>query len=128
MSSLAFSYDGQLLACGGLDGVVQICDASSGNLKCVLDGPGLGIEVKPLLILCKVSKVRKYLLLCGFFFQWIRWHPRGHVVLAGSEDCSLWMWNADKGVYLNMFSGHNQGVTCGDFTPDGIYRKKNTCA
>uniref|UniRef100_A0A1J3J0N6 Angio-associated migratory cell protein n=1 Tax=Noccaea caerulescens TaxID=107243 RepID=A0A1J3J0N6_NOCCA len=94
VSSLAFSYDGQLLACGGLDGVVQICDASSGNLKCVLDGPGLGIE-------------------------WIRWHPRGHVVLAGSEDCSLWMWNADKGVYLNMFSGHNQGVTCGDFTPDG---------
>lgn len=51
VSSLAFSYDGQLLACGGLDGVVQICDASSGNLKCVLDGPGLGIEVKPLLIL-----------------------------------------------------------------------------
>lgn len=40
-------------------------------------------------------------------------------MLAGSEDCSLWMWNADKGVYLNMFSGHNQGVTCGDFTPDG---------
>lgn len=42
-------------------------------------------------------------------------------MLAGSEDCSMWMWNADKEAYLNMFSGHNQSVTCGDFTPDGIY-------
>lgn len=41
-------------------------------------------------------------------------------MLAGSEDCSLWMWNADKEAYLNMFSGHNLNVTCGDFTPDGI--------
>lgn len=40
-------------------------------------------------------------------------------MLAGSEDCSMWMWNADKEAYLNMFSGHNQSVTCGDFTPDG---------
>lgn len=45
VSSLAFSYDGQLVASGGLDGVVQIFDASSGTLKCVLDGPGGGIEV-----------------------------------------------------------------------------------
>jgi len=45
VSCLAFSYDGQLLASGGLDGVVQIFDASSGTLKCVLDGPGAGIEV-----------------------------------------------------------------------------------
>ena len=52
-------------------------------------------------------------------FQWVKWHPRGHIVLAGSEDCSMWMWNADKEAYLNMFAGHNQSVTCGDFTPDG---------
>lgn len=51
--------------------------------------------------------------------QWVRWHPRGHLVLAGSEDASVWMWNADKGAYLNMFSGHGASVTCGDFTPDG---------
>lgn len=55
--------------------------------------------------------------------QWVKWHPRGHLVLAGSEDCSVWMWNADKGTYLNMFSGHGATVTCGDFTPDG----KPTC-
>lgn len=41
------------------------------------------------------------------------------MILAGSEDSTAWMWNADKGVYLNMFAGHGGSVTCGDFTPDG---------
>lgn len=52
--------------------------------------------------------------------QWVRWHPRGHLVLAGSEDSTVWMWNGDKGSYLNLFSGHGGSVTCGDFTPDGM--------
>ncbi|KAL6318264.1 hypothetical protein AAG906_035807 [Vitis piasezkii] len=34
--------------------------------------------------------------------KWVRWHPRGHLVLAGSEDCTVWMWNADRSAYLNM--------------------------
>ena len=41
------------------------------------------------------------------------------MVLAGSEDCTVWMWNADRSAYLNMFSGHASSVTCGNFTPDG---------
>lgn len=41
------------------------------------------------------------------------------MILAGSADCGVWMWNADSGAYLNMFSGHGASVTCGDFTPDG---------
>lgn len=52
--------------------------------------------------------------------QWVRWHPRGHIVLAGSDDTTVWMWNADKSAYLNSFSGHSSSVTCGDFTPDGM--------
>lgn len=51
--------------------------------------------------------------------QWVRWHPRGHVVLAGSEDSSVWMWNADTSAFMNTFLGHGGSVTCGDFTPDG---------
>ncbi|XP_021300089.1 angio-associated migratory cell protein [Herrania umbratica] len=93
VSSLAFSNDGQLLASGGFDGLVKIWD-TSGNLKCTLEGPGGGIE-------------------------WVRWHPKGHLILAGSEDCTVWMWNADNGHCLNVFSGHGASVTCGDFTPDG---------
>lgn len=91
--SLAFSFDGMLLASGGSDGVVNIW-GPSGDLRHRLDGPGKGIE-------------------------WIKWHPGGRVILAGSEEGTVWMWNADTGVFLNMFSGHGDSVTCGDFTPDG---------
>ncbi|KAL8141749.1 hypothetical protein V2J09_014781 [Rumex salicifolius] len=94
ISSIAFSYDGQLIASASLDGVIKIWDVTSLRLKHTLEGPGGDIE-------------------------WIKWHPRGHVILAGSADCTVWMWNADSGAYLHMFSGHGASVTCGDFTPDG---------
>ncbi|KAL6579947.1 hypothetical protein OROMI_007971 [Orobanche minor] len=51
--------------------------------------------------------------------KWVRWHPKGHLILAGSEDSSVWMWNADRAAYLNVFNGHGSSVSCGDFTPDG---------
>lgn len=59
------------------------------------------------------------------FDQWVKWHPKGHLILAGSDDSTVWMWNADKVAYLNMFSGHASTVTCGDFTPDGNSLKVN---
>ncbi|XP_057427558.1 uncharacterized protein LOC130720873 [Lotus japonicus] len=93
IASLAFSYDGKFLASGSLDGIVQVWD-EFGNLKGPLEGPGGGIE-------------------------WLRWHPRGHILLAGSEDSTVWMWNTDHAAFLNMFAGHGSSVTCGDFTPDG---------
>ncbi|KAI3846101.1 hypothetical protein MKW98_015470 [Papaver atlanticum] len=65
-----------------------------GSLKCTLDGPGGGIE-------------------------WVRWHPRLHEVLAGSEDGTVLLWNDGSNVYLSMFFGHASSVTCGYFTPDG---------
>ncbi|CAH2057561.1 unnamed protein product [Thlaspi arvense] len=83
----AFSTDGQLLASGSLEGLVQVWDINSGNLKCSLE-------------VGQVASKR------ASGLGWFR----------GS---SIWMWNADKSAYLNMFSGHGSSVTCGDFTPDG---------
>ncbi|KAK6272658.1 hypothetical protein POUND7_009741 [Theobroma cacao] len=44
-------------------------------------------------------------------WRWVRWHPKGHQILAGSEDYSVWMWNADN--RCRLFSGHGASVTCG---------------
>jgi WD40 repeat protein len=46
VSSLAFSCDGQFLASGSLDGVVQVWDVSGNPRSTTLEGPGEGIEVR----------------------------------------------------------------------------------
>ncbi|CAI9115643.1 OLC1v1016607C1 [Oldenlandia corymbosa var. corymbosa] len=95
VSTLGFSFDGQLLASGSFDGLVKVWDISYQNVTCkTLDCRGQPIK-------------------------WVKWHPRGHLVLTGSEDSSVFLWNADSEVLLNMFFAHNTTVTCGDFTPDG---------
>ncbi|KAL2337571.1 hypothetical protein Fmac_012017 [Flemingia macrophylla] len=39
-----------------------------------------------------------------------RWHPRGHLLLAGFDDFSIWMWNTDTTSFLNTFTGHGNSV------------------
>lgn len=46
VSSLAFSSDGQLLASGSFDKLVQVWDINS-DRKSTLEGPAGGIEVAP---------------------------------------------------------------------------------
>ncbi|KAL6565642.1 hypothetical protein OROHE_004697 [Orobanche hederae] len=101
VSCLAFSTDGQFLASGDLDGVLQICD-HSGNQKQKLD-----IEYGS-----SSADAESEL-------EWVKWHPREHLVLAGSADHNAYTWDADKDTLFQIFSGHGESVTCGDFTPDG---------
>lgn len=49
VAALSFSHDGQLLASGGLDGIVNIWDSSTGTLKQKLEGPGEAVEVSGVL-------------------------------------------------------------------------------
>jgi hypothetical protein len=63
----------------------------------------------------------------GSEVEWIQWHPKGDVLLAGSTDATAWMWHAPhytpktKGAPLKhaecmaVFAGHEADVTCGAF-------------
>jgi len=51
--------------------------------------------------------------------MWLRWHPKGPVLLAGSNDSTVWLWQLPSGNIMQVFAGHTGPVQCGDFTPDG---------
>lgn len=55
----------------------------------------------------------------GGALQWMTWHPRGDVVVAGTDDFMIYMWNAANGAVMQVFSGHCGIVSAGCFTPDG---------
>jgi len=63
-----------------------------------------------------------FALLVFFSIQWIDWHPRGYVLLAGGADGTIWMWTIPTGKCMQVFTGHVESVTTGQFTPDGIIR------
>lgn len=77
VTSLEFSRDGRLLASGGMDGVVNTWESSTGALKQKLEGPSGTIE-------------------------WLQWHPQGHLLLAGSDDFSSWLQSPDTGLYASV--------------------------
>ena len=60
-----------------VSGRVSIWESSSGRCVHSLEGPGESVE-------------------------WVAWHPRGDVVLAGSEDFTAWMWNAQSGDMMQV--------------------------
>lgn len=93
VSSVGFSADGSYLATGGLDGAVRVW-AADGSLVVLLEGPTQGIN-------------------------WVCWHARGHVLLAGSEDATAWMWKVPEGSVMQIFSAHSASVSYGGFANGG---------
>ena len=56
-------------------GTVGLWEAGSGRRRHMLEGPDAAIE-------------------------WLDWHPRGDLILAGSEDFTTWLWNAQTGACM----------------------------
>ena len=40
--------------------------------------------------------------------------PR-NAIIAGSKDGTIWMWLSHNGQCVQVFAGHDGGVSCGEF-------------
>jgi ribosome assembly protein SQT1 len=83
VTSTAFSADGEMIATGGMDGKVRVWRrVGKENWKIwefltELQGPD---EV-----------------------MWLRWHPKGNVLLAGSNDTTVWLWQRKSFLIVACF-------------------------
>ena len=117
VTSTAWSFDGEMISTGGMDGKVRIWRrVGKENWKLwefltELQGPDEVMVRAPPLATTTVFDC--------YSVQWLRWHPKGNVLLAGSNDSTVWLWQLPSGNTMQVFAGHTAPVQCGDFTPDG---------
>jgi len=98
VNCVAFSSDGDLVATGGMDGKTRVWKRTGDGWKnweflIELLGPDELI--------------------------WLKWHPKGNVLIGGANDSTVWMWQLPSGQTMQVFSGHAGPVQAGMFTPDG---------
>lgn len=113
VAAVAFSLTGRFVATGSYDSVVRVWDAAAAAAAAVAEG-GAGDAAPSPAALHELDGPAGDI-------EWLRWHPKGDVLLAGCSDGTAWMWSVAPGTAacMQVFAGHDGGVTCGAFTPDG---------
>jgi angio-associated migratory cell protein len=105
VTAVGFNFDGTLALTGGYDGVINIWSLTHASSE---SEPAQTIQPT---LLHKLEGPEDV--------EWATWHSKGNAVLAGSKDGTIWMWLANTGQCVQVFAGHDGGVTCGLFTLDG---------
>ncbi|RKP12066.1 quinon protein alcohol dehydrogenase-like superfamily, partial [Piptocephalis cylindrospora] len=93
ITCVAFNVNGQYVATGGMDGFVRVSRTDTGECVQELEPSGEII--------------------------WLHWHPKGNVLLAGTNEGTMWMWTIPTGTVMQVISGHSESITDGRFTHDG---------
>ncbi|XP_078260465.1 angio-associated migratory cell protein [Rhinoraja longicauda] len=89
--STSFSHDSTLVVTGDMSGLIKVWDVESKRQT-------WSFEVGDM--------------------QWVEWHPCAHVLLAGTDEGSCWMWKVPSGECKTL-PGTGCQATCGKFLADG---------
>lgn len=134
--SVAFSPDGQVLATGGMDGMVKLWEVRTGSLLQNLRTTAYGINA---LAFSPDGKLLAAGTLLGRVLVWdaqtgisrktiaghassvssVAFSPDGGLLASGSDDKTIKLWDASTGVLRQTLTGHTGGVTSVAFSSDG---------
>ncbi|XP_069769109.1 angio-associated migratory cell protein isoform X3 [Narcine bancroftii] len=89
--SASFSHDSALVVTGDMSGLIKVWK----------------VETKEQIWSFEVGDL-----------QWVEWHPCAHVLLAGTDEGSCWMWKIPSGE-CKTFPGTGCQATCGKILADG---------
>lgn len=89
--AISFSSDGSLLATGDLNGIVKVWRVDTGLEE-------WSFEVEEI--------------------QWLCWHHKATLLLAGTSDGNVWLWHVPF-TQTKTLPSHGSSALCGKFMPDG---------
>ncbi|WVR08463.1 hypothetical protein IAU60_005518 [Kwoniella sp. DSM 27419] len=108
--SAGWSFDGEMVATGGMDGKIRVWRRVKGKAASTEAGAVATVdEWKHWEFLTSLET--------GSEITWLQWHPKGNVLAAGCEDATVWMWNLPSGNTLAVLSSHTLSSTAGVFPP-----------
>ncbi len=92
--SLAFSPDGNCLACGDFNGDIRVWETHTHQLQSILKGHANWVQA-------------------------VTYSPDRSLLASGSFDCTVKLWDLSTGECLKTLTEHTQGVYSVAFSPDG---------
>jgi WD40 repeat protein len=111
VNAIAFSPDGQQIATSSQDATIRIWDINApvNRLQVDTDKSSLGIVDECIHILsAHESRVWS-----------VAFSPNGEILISGSEDKTIKLWNAKTGECLQTLQGHANWIKSIAFSPDG---------